>query len=499
MNAVVAKKQSRRVAIIGAGASGICAAKYLLAEGLDVDVYEIGTKIGGLWVYENDNGRSSAYKSLHINSEKRNTQFHDFPFPADIQYFPDHVDMAKYLKNYADNFGVTPRIKFKSEVIAVEPIPAGEGIVWQVSTKNGSVEVYDSVVAATGHLTVPSNPGWKDQFTGNYLHSHYYRVPEPFSKQKVLVVGVGNSACDIAADLCMFAERTVMSVRSPELIVPKIFLGVPVTQITGKLDRWWLPANAPRWARSIITRLVHGRMEDWGITTPKGPTHPISHATLINHIAYRRVHVKPGITSVNGKRVRFTDGSEEEFDTIIGATGYLLEYGFVSDAFLPVDEGRADLYKRIVPIEWPGLYFIGLFNTLGSSNLRMFEVQSRFIAAVETGRALLPSKAAMRKDIDELNAYIAKKFPPGPRHAIEIEPNPYTRGMNKEEKLGQERRRMHQRPDGSLPEALFMNRSVEVRVNMSAVAAMAPKPGDLPAGKEKSAAKVEALILQGNQ
>jgi dimethylaniline monooxygenase (N-oxide forming) len=84
----LARVAKRRVAIIGAGAAGVCSAKYLLEAGLNVEIYEIGTQIGGLWVYGNDNGRSSAYASLHINSEKRNTQFSDFPFPAEIQYFP---------------------------------------------------------------------------------------------------------------------------------------------------------------------------------------------------------------------------------------------------------------------------------------------------------------------------------------------------------------------------------------------------------------------------
>jgi hypothetical protein len=120
-------------------------------------------------------------------------------------------------------------------------------------------------------------------------------------------------------------KRTVMSARSPELIVPKIFLGVPVTQITGLFERWWLPRKAPMIARAIITRLVHGRMEDWGLRTPKGPTHPTSHATLINHIAYRRIEVKPGIKQVLGKTVTFDDGSSEEFDIIIAATGYKID------------------------------------------------------------------------------------------------------------------------------------------------------------------------------
>jgi dimethylaniline monooxygenase (N-oxide forming) len=464
MNQAVGAPLSRRVAVIGAGAAGLCSAKYLLQAGLQVEVFEIGTRVGGLWVYENDNGRSSAYESLHINSEKRNTQYSDFPFPAEIQYFPDHRDMAAYLKNYAKAFGVYDRIRFKSRVVSITPESRpGTPLQWHLKFENGREAQYDAVVVATGHLTVPSHPDWAERFAGNYMHAHYYRKPHPFADQRVLVVGIGNSGCDITADLCVYAQRTVVSVRSPELIVPKIFLGVPVTQITGLFERKWLPAKTPQLARKIITRLVHGRMEHWGITTPKGATHPISHATLINHFAYRRAHVKPGIAKVEGKTVTFADGSSEEFDTIIAATGYRIDYPFVRPELLPLQNERADLYKRVVPVDWPGLYYVGLFNTLGSSNLRMFEVQCRWIVAVESGQSFLPSKQEMWEDIRNRNAYIAKRFPPGPRHAVEIEPTIYTREMEMDTRKGLARRKALERA-GRLDARTIESRAVEERM-----------------------------------
>lgn len=230
MNKSGADFSKRRIAVIGAGAAGLASAKYLLQAGLSVDVFEIGTQVGGLWVYENDNGRSSAYQSLHINSEKRNTQFSDFPFPSEIQYFPDHRDMAKYLRNYADRFGVYERIRFRHRVVDLTPMPqSGDRIQWKLKFENGQEAFYDSVVVATGHLTIPSDPDWSKDFDGSYMHSHHYREPSKFMGQRALVVGTGNSGCDVAADLCVYARRTVLSARSPELIVPKIFLGVPVT------------------------------------------------------------------------------------------------------------------------------------------------------------------------------------------------------------------------------------------------------------------------------
>jgi cation diffusion facilitator CzcD-associated flavoprotein CzcO len=462
---------------VGAGAAGLCSAKYLLQRGFEVDVFEIGKNVGGLWVYENDNGRSSAYESLHINSEKRNTQFSDFPFPPEIQYFPDHRDMARYLADYARAFSVYERVRFRQRVLAITPVvSSGRPLQWNLQVESGEQSQYDSVVVATGHLTVPSHPEWSKNFGGNYMHAHYYREPGKFAGQRVLVVGTGNSGCDITADLCVYARRTVMSARSPELIVPKLFLGVPVTQITGMFERNWLPAKAPQLARSIITRLVHGRMEDWGLRTPKGPTHPTSHATLINHIAYRRVQVKPGIEKIDGKMVVFSDGSVEEFDTIIAATGYKIDYPFVEGDLLPLENERADLYKRIAPVDWPGLYYVGLFNTLGSSNLRMFEVQCRWIVAVESGQAILPTKSEMWEDIRQRNAYIARRFPPGKRHAVEIEPTLYAKEMERETRLGIARRRKLAGRNGGLPRELVDNRAVDRRIPVDGTSG----PRDVP-------------------
>jgi cation diffusion facilitator CzcD-associated flavoprotein CzcO len=360
---------------------------------------------------------------------------------------------------------VCERIRFRQRIVSITPVvSSGHPLQWNLKVESGEQCQYDSVVVATGHLTVPSHPEWAKDFGGNYMHAHYYREPAKFGGQRVLVVGTGNSGCDITADLCVYARRTVMSARSPELIVPKLFLGVPVTQITGMFERSWLPAKAPQLARSIITRLVHGRMEDWGLRTPKGPTHPTSHATLINHIAYRRAQVKPGIERINGKKVTFTDGSAEEFDTIIAATGYKIDYPFVEGDLLPLEDERADLYKRIAPVDWPGLYYVGLFNTLGSSNLRMFEVQCRWIVAVETGEALLPTKSEMWQDIRQRNAYIALRFPPGKRHAVEIEPTLYAKEMERETRLGIARRGKLADRKGGLPGELIDSRALERRV-----------------------------------
>ena len=149
--------QDKTYAVIGAGASGICLAKHLLEVGLDITVFEIGTNIGGMWVYENDSGRSSAYKTLHINTAKHLTNYSDFKFKDSIQRFPSHWDMHEYLHDYAEHFGVKDRIQFRSEVASVTPLfePGKEEPRWQIETIDGRKHEFDTVCVATGHLTKP--------------------------------------------------------------------------------------------------------------------------------------------------------------------------------------------------------------------------------------------------------------------------------------------------------------------------------------------------------
>jgi dimethylaniline monooxygenase (N-oxide forming) len=207
-----------RYAVIGAGASGLCCAKYLVQSGFeDVTIFEIGTQIGGMWCYENDSGLSSAYRTLHINTARNLTNFSDFKFAEDVQMFPDHWDMHRYLVAYAEHFDLTRRIRFKSRVANLRPA-AGyrrEAPRWEIELADGTVETFDRVIVATGHLSKPMHvPELKEGFKGDYLHSHYYREPGPYVGKRICVVGVGNSACDIASDVCVTSPQTVMVARS---------------------------------------------------------------------------------------------------------------------------------------------------------------------------------------------------------------------------------------------------------------------------------------------
>ena len=433
----------RRYAVIGAGAAGLCCAKYLVHDGHeDVTIFEIGTQIGGLWCYQNDNGLSSAYRTLHINTARNLTNFSDLRFDEDVQMFPDHRDMHRYLVAYADKFDLTRRIRFRSRVADLRPAAGfNRGAPrWQIRLADGALEEFDRVLVASGHLSKPLHvPLFQDGFKGEYLHSHDYREPEPFAGKRICVIGVGNSACDIASDLCVTSPHTVMVARSGVMIGPKLIFGFAFTDITMKLYRKWIPDRLRRRIIAFLVFLIHGRMTDLGFKPLTRRAHPTTSAVAVQHIAYRRIIVKQGIERIEGRRIFFSDGTDDEFDTLIACNGYRIELPFVAPEVVQVKDNAVDLYKRICAPGWDGLYFAGMFNTTTALNL-VFERQARWICAIERGEAALPPPEEMRMDIEAKKQWIARHYQESPRHTIEEEHLFYLDELDKSERACRRRK-----------------------------------------------------------
>lgn len=416
------QRGTQRVAVIGAGACGLAAAKYLVQAAFDVTVFEIGSQIGGMWCYNNDNGRSSAYRTLHINTSRGVTRFSDLDFDVATQAFPDHYDMHRYLVAYADHFGVTPHIRFHSRVAQLRPLftPGRDRPRWRVELACGTADEFDAVIVATGHLTEPLHVPQLQAFGGEYLHSHHYREPERFVGRRVCVVGVGNSACDIASDLCVTSPGTVLVARSGVVILPKLLFGRAFTDITARIQHPLIP----RALRSRITRalvwLAHGDMARLGFKAPEALTHVTSNATIVTDIAYRRVAVKQGIERIDGRTLHFVDGSAAEFDVLIAATGYRIALDFLPDEVLKVENNVLPLYLRIVPPGWPGLFLLGFFNTDTALNM-VFEHQARWVREILLGNAALPPADTMRRAIDARARWYAARYKHSARHTIEEE------------------------------------------------------------------------------
>jgi dimethylaniline monooxygenase (N-oxide forming) len=416
------RRGTKRVAVIGAGAAGLCSAKYLLQAGFDVTVFEIGSQIGGMWCFNNDSGRSSAYRTLHINTSRGVTRFSDLDFDPETQPFPDHYDMHRYLVRYADHFGVTPRIRFNSKVERVRPAfdPARDPPVWEIVLTDGSVARFDAVLLATGHLTKPLHVPELERFGAGYLHAHYYREPEAFVGKRICVVGVGNSACDIASDVCVTSRRTVLVARSGVTILPKLLFGRAFTDITAQIQRPWIPRRLRQKLVRFLVWLAHGDMTKLGFKRSDILSHVTSNGTVTTDIAYRRIVVKQGIEAVDGHMIRFVDGTTAEFDTLIAATGYRIDLDMLPPEVVSVEGNRLDLYMRIVPPGWPGLFLMGFFNTDTALNM-VFEHQARWVREYLLENAALPSDPEMRRAIDDRTAWYKSQYRDSPRHTIEEE------------------------------------------------------------------------------
>jgi len=419
--------QQKSIGIVGAGASGLTCAKHMLEEGWDVTLYEIGSHVGGMWVYNNDNNRSSAYRTLHINTARDLTSFSDYPFDPKVQPFPSHWDMAKYLKDYGAYFGITKRVRFNTKIVDLRPAPSysPEKPRWQLTSERGETFEHDTVIVASGHLTKPLEvPMFRDGFGGEYLHSHDYKEPAPFVKKRVCVVGIGNSALDIASDLAVAAERTVLIARSSALIIPKLAFGRPFWDTIQPFYKPWIPAAVRNRVLKALVYIIQGDMKRLGFPETAKRVHATSNANIVNHIHYRRVTVKQGIERIEGKTLHFVDGTAEEFDTLIAATGYEIDLDFVSPEILEIKDNGLDLYMRIVPPDWRGLYFLAFFNSDTALNW-ICEGQTRWLREHEAGRAAFPDRAGMLDEIETRKAWVRTNFKDTPRHAIEVEHLPY--------------------------------------------------------------------------
>ena len=432
---------ARSVAVIGAGACGIVAIKVLRDAGLEVTGFELGSEVGGLWVYQNDNGLAAAYRSLRSNTTGASMAFTDLPMRPDLPDYPSRAHVAAYLNEYADRFDVRPHIRFRSKVVSIEPVGPHWDMV--VDTPSGtSTERFDAVVVANGHHWDPQwpSPPYPGSFTGRELHSHDYMEPSSFVGRRVLIVGMGNSAMDIAVELSVVAEETWISARNGTHILPKYLFGRPLSAVTKPLNR--LPWRLRGAVLAQILRIVRGPYSRYGLQEPSRGiygSHPTLSDTLLTRLAHAEINAKPGIVSLDGEIVRFVDGTSIAVDDIIWATGYKVTLPFLDQHIVPVQNNQIALYKRVFPIGVAGLAFVGLVQQRGAM-MPIAEEQSRLVADQLSGRYQLPSAAAMEADIRGYDAEISRRYLGTQRHTMEVEQVPYIQMLRRERERGQRRR-----------------------------------------------------------
>ncbi|MET9028690.1 NAD(P)-binding domain-containing protein [Nocardia sp. NPDC004168] len=430
-----------RVCVIGAGPSGITAAKRLNDYGIPFDCYEASDEVGGNWYFKNPNGMSACYQSLHIDTSKFRLAFEDYPAPDEWPDFPHHSQLFQYFRDYVDHFGIRDRIVFGTRVTAAERGTDGR---WLISTSDGSTKDYDALIVCNGHHWDPRLPDYPGEFDGTLLHSHAYNDPfDPVDMRgkRVVVVGMGNSGLDIASELSQrfIATKLYVSARRGVWVLPKYVNG----KVGDKRSMpRWMPPKLGLKLKQRFVRKFRGNMEDYGLPKPDHlpfEAHPSASEEFLHRAGCGDVTFKPAITALEGSRVRFADGSAEEVDVIVCATGYRISFPFFSDPeLLPDSDNRFPLFKQMVKPGIDNLFFLGLAQPLPTL-VNFAEQQSKLVAAYLTGRYHLPPAEEMRAAMRSAESARSGRYYDSPRHTIQIEFEPYVRDMRRELARGAKR------------------------------------------------------------
>jgi dimethylaniline monooxygenase (N-oxide forming) len=437
---------AEKVCVIGAGSSGIVACQVLNARRIPFDCFEKGSQVGGNWRYENDNGMSSAYRSLHINTSRRVMAFKTLPMPEHYPDYPDHFQMAAYFDEYVDHFGLREKIHFRTEVLRAEPVD-GE---WEVTDADadGQEETnrYRAVLVANGHhwdprWPEPAFPG-ADEYSGEQLHAHHYREPDVLPGKRVLVLGLGNSAVDIAVESSRIADKTFLAMRRGAYVLPKYIAGKPIDETSNPLISM-LPLPVQRFFVNRALGIASAAdMTAYGLPKPDHKlfeAHPTVSSELLPRLGHGDIEVKPNIDRFSGGRtVRFVDGSEEEIDLVVYCTGYKMTFPFFDPEVFAAPDNRLPLFRRVASVERPGLYFIGFIQPLGPI-MPLAEAQAEWVADLLGGRASLPAAAEMRREIASEEGKMRKRFVASKRHTVEVDFHPYLREIRRERKQAAQR------------------------------------------------------------
>ena len=359
----------KKIAVIGAGPSGITALKNLLDEGLEVVAFDRNHDVGGNWIYTTEESHSSVFETTHIISSKTLSQYADYTFDdfdPEAADYPSHDELRRYFQAYARHFNLYPYIRFNTLVIHCQRINDQEWVISSETKGVRSIEKFTDLVVCNGHHWNPRWPNYPGKFTGEYLHSHHFKKAAPFAGKRVLVIGGGNSACDVAVETSRVSEMTAISWRRGYRIIPKFFFGKPSDKI-GEGSAW-IPLKIRSFFFDLLLKIMVGDNALYGlrkVETKFGETHPTINDELLYKIRHGKVKPRLDIKRFDGKKVIFEDGVTEEYDSIIACTGYYLSHPFFDKDFLDYSSGPVPLYLKMFHPEYSNLYFVGMFQPLG--------------------------------------------------------------------------------------------------------------------------------------
>ncbi|XP_019280270.2 dimethylaniline monooxygenase [N-oxide-forming] 4 isoform X1 [Panthera pardus] len=398
---------ARRVAVIGAGVSGLSSIKCCLDEDLEPTCFERSNDIGGLWKFTetSKDGMTRVYRSLVTNVCKEMSCYSDFPFQED---YPNYMNQGKfwdYLQEFVEHFDLLKYIRFRTTVCSVTKRPDfSETGQWDVVTETEGKRdrgVFDAVMVCTGHFLNPhlpleSFPGIH-KFKGQILHSQEYKSPEGFQGKRVLVIGLGNTGGDVAVELSRTAAQVLLSTRTGAWVIHRCSNGgypynMVITRRYLNFMAQVLPSCVLNWIqeRQMNKRLNH---ENYGLSITKGRKPKfIVNDELPICILCGTVTMKTSVKEFTETSAVFEDGTvEENLDVVIFTTGYTFSFPFLEEPLKSLCTKKIFLYKQVFPsnLERATLAIIGLISLKGSI-LSGTELQARWATRVFKGLCKIP-------------------------------------------------------------------------------------------------------------
>ncbi|XP_028817550.1 dimethylaniline monooxygenase [N-oxide-forming] 5-like [Denticeps clupeoides] len=429
----------QRVAVVGAGCSGLACIKCCLDEGLEPVCFESSDDIGGLWRFKEkpEPGRAKLYSTVVSNSSKEMMAYSDFPPPAHFPNNMHHTVVLQYLRLYAQHFSLLRHISFQTTVHSVQQRPdfsiSGQ---WEVLTvgRDGEEEthVFDAVMVCSGHFTQPHLPLQDikgiQTFNGRYFHSWEYSSAGGLEGKTVLVIGIGNSGGDIAVDVSRVAKQVFLSSRSGAWVVPRVGDGgLPVDVVSGirlaSLLMWLLPS----WIDGVMKKKLNQRFNHrlYGLQPSHGifSQLPVVNDDLPGRIISGRVVIKPNVKEFCGSSIVFEDGTVvDKMDVVIFATGYEYDFPFLPVALQTKAGHRLTLYKHVFPpsLEKATLAVVGFIHGLGSI-IPLAEMQARWACLVFKGLRKLPPEKLMLQDIHSDTKRMHQRFACSERNPLQVD------------------------------------------------------------------------------
>jgi len=375
--------------IIGAGAAGLAALRTLLDEGFTVECFEKTERLGGHW--------HTDYEALHLITPRDSSAFEDFPMPSDYPLYPSRDQVRDYILAYASAFDLAPHIRLETAVDHIVPLGEHGEAGWRVTLSTGEACTYKGVLVANGHLWEPALPDVAVDFTGQSLHSCQYRNTDDI-EGRVLVVGKGNSGCDLAVDAAQHRLDVGIVVRRGQVFQPKTILGKPRSELPFLQN---LPPELQNAAANILFMAARGTTTDYpGLPAPEtydlDQQPPVINDQMLHWIHHGRIEVLPAIEWIEGRTVHFTGGRAEDYDTILWATGFNTRLPFLDDDLLEWHKGvPLRTAATVLPTTLEQLYFVGLCAPRGPQ-WPVYCQQARLIAGMlrtsETGMTNLAAR-----------------------------------------------------------------------------------------------------------